>query len=67
MSAFGGKAEINHQAAERPLIAINGHMAHKADPSAHSHKRKYATAPIFVRSAGFAACFADLKSDLNWL
>ena len=25
MSAFGGKADVNHQAGEGPLIAISGH------------------------------------------
>ena len=27
MAAFGGKADNNHQAAERPLLAISGHKA----------------------------------------
>ena len=26
MSAFGGKADINQQSSERPLIAISGHL-----------------------------------------
>ena len=27
MSAFGGKADVNHQVAECPLIAISGHAS----------------------------------------
>jgi hypothetical protein len=27
MSAFGGKADINQQSSERPLIAISGHSS----------------------------------------
>ncbi len=39
MSAFGGKADLNHGLAERPLLAKTGHSAPYLARSAHSHKR----------------------------
>ena len=32
MSAFGGKADVNHSTAEGPLLAISGHSGDELSP-----------------------------------
>ncbi len=49
MSAFGGKADVNHCVAECPLLAISGHSGDDGVSHLMHHKRTYLTRPASVR------------------
>ncbi len=68
MSAFGGKADVNHCVGECPLIAISGHWwANKNDGSGEpdrtpylhnrdrSRERDWETVPLVVHSGATSA------------